>query len=254
MAKKKFAFAITGNGAVTEANAAALLDNYLPDELSGVYTTERVTRSQKGLKTAIAWMESEGLEIERDDDLIGKLTEHREQGHDVALLVVGTDDVDETVTAAHELGIVVKDLSAALDDVIPPEPESSGQDFDGDEPASVPPGLTHGPSPADRFTDAEVKVLRQFAWFLQSQQEKDQKTAKDEPPFDGPYTDPSKTVLGKSKKPARPTGSTTRKEGSKPYFVSEDGGIREARGRKRDTETKVFLSDSEYMAYIDANT
>lgn len=235
---------IIGSGDVTETNAAALLDNFLPEgDIFGIYTTERVTRGQAGLRRALTWMENEDLEIDRVADVVGNLGAHLAKKHVPVLIVVGTEGVEGEIGQAHAMGIQVVDLTRALDDVLPADP----QDMDGDKAAEG----TYGPPSTDRLTDAEVLVLKRFAQFLM-----DSSPAADTPPFNPPYTEAeagTKPKAAVKKAPAQPAAATTRKDGDKPYFVTEDGSIRPARGRKAADETKVFLSEDEAAHYVEVN-
>ena len=219
----KVAIGVVGNGTVTDANAAGLLDNFIPDKLSGVYTTQRVTRSQTGLRAALQWFSEEGLEVTRTDKLLDDLLAHKAAGHDVWLIVVGCDGSEGLIANAQDAGVTVKDLTAALDDVLPAAPETETEATDPAEEA--PPTL---PSQPGAFTADEVRVLKMLASGLLA----------------GAATPP----VADAPSPAR--GSADRREGTKPYYVNEDGAYRAARGLKKADETKVFLTPEEVEALV----
>jgi hypothetical protein len=234
MPVNKLAVAFTGTGDVKDANVAALLDNHLPASLSGVYLPERITRGQAGLKTVVQWLEDEGLEAERSDSLLDDLQVHVEKGHDVQLIVVGTEGSEDLIAEAHKRDFPVKDLSKALYDVLPvaDEPEVTYQ-------------LPAKTQVQGTFTATEVAALKKFAAFLLSVQGTAASVSVDSPPFDPPYVDKTKAE--------KPVASEQR-PGTKPYFVTEDGSIRPARGRKKNEETKAYLTDEEAEAYAEANS
>jgi hypothetical protein len=138
--------AYAGSGDITEENAAAILDQLLPDKLGLVLIPKLPKRvpsgspAQPGLRTAIKWLEKEVGESGTIpvDDLLESLlarSEYVEDGEtlhdDLALVMVFDPDSEadvELANAAHDAGIRVVNLAAAGDDLVfedevPAEPE-----------------------------------------------------------------------------------------------------------------------------------
>lgn len=126
MTEPYMTYALWGNGDIDPRNAAKLLEEYIPDNVGTVYRPERVTRDQKGLRTALDWFESpdflgEGGAVP-SNDLVQSLTFDRDmQGDEVYLLALWPEvpqhedfDFIESVQGA---GITVFDLSRALDEL-----------------------------------------------------------------------------------------------------------------------------------------
>lgn len=128
-------YAFAGSGEVDDGNAAALLDDLLPQALGAVYRPKRVPRSNKSLSAVIDWLESKDVLGQHgtvpSEDLIGEMLTRREVGDDVTLVVIWPEEPGEDELAlaksAFENDIPVKNLAKALDDllqddVFPPEP------------------------------------------------------------------------------------------------------------------------------------
>lgn len=119
-------YALWGTGDITPENATALLDEYIPENVGTIYRPERITRDQKGLRTALDWFESpdflgEGGAVP-STDLVQSLTFDRDtQGDEVYLLalwpeVPGHEDFD-FIESVQANGITVLDLARALDEL-----------------------------------------------------------------------------------------------------------------------------------------
>jgi hypothetical protein len=128
-------YAFAGTGEVDEGNAAALLDDFLPQTLGAVYRPTRVPRSNKPLSGVINWLESDDILGPKgtvpSDNLIADLLSRRNEGDEIALVVIWPAEPGEDELAlakeAFENDIPVRNLAAALDDllkdaVFPPPP------------------------------------------------------------------------------------------------------------------------------------
>lgn len=140
--------AYAGHADITRENAAALLDQFLPQDppegvgLGLVLIPERVPRLQKGLKTVIAFLEGE---VGADgtipvDDLIAEMlkrTEYEDKDTGEALhddlelfLLFDPENEDDVAlaNAANDAGIPVRNLAAAGDYLVfEEEPPASEQ-------------------------------------------------------------------------------------------------------------------------------
>jgi hypothetical protein len=244
------AIVLAGHGDITQKNAYGLLDLNVPEGDISPYTTERVARNQKGLKTALGWFEEEGLEVERTDDPINVLLKYAGKKDWSAWLVLVNDPDNEEdkalIALAHEEGITVKDLTGAFDDILPVEQELESEETpqtSGDfQPVAFLP------------TPAQQQALLQFADFILNFKPGQEGTvhvtryreggansevlesvtrrAKDEE--DAPF-DNGKVI-----------GSATKKPGTTKFLVNDDGQYRLGEGkRKKSEETVVYLSSEE---------
>lgn len=117
-------YALWGTGDITPENATALLEEYIPDNVGTVYRPERVTRDQKGLRTALAWFESpdflgEGGAVP-STDLVASLVSDRVNNGDLVFILALWPEVPshedfDFIEAAQNEGITVLDLSRAMD-------------------------------------------------------------------------------------------------------------------------------------------
>lgn len=253
MTKNNLALVLAGHGDITSTNADALLDLNMPENVSP-FTVQRVTRTQKGLKTALAWFEAEGLDVERVDDPIALLKEYKaKKGWDAHLvMVMGTGNMNDLdlMDEAHEAGITVKDLSNAYDDILPEEKDEVPI-VKSDERPEV-----HTTSV--QFTSDDLALLRKFIAFLKVV-EGGVAILPDEISYrEGGSSAPVKTLeqeaqakLDKSLEESpfdggTQVGSATKKPGTTPMFMNEDGHYRNAEGgRKKRDEIRVWLNDEE---------
>lgn len=176
--------AYAGHGDITEENAAAILDQLLPQNLGLVLIPNLPKRvpsgapAQPGLRKAIKWLESQVGETGTIpvDDLIGALlarAEYEEDGEtfhdDLALVMVFDPESEadvELANAAHDAGIRVVNLAAAGDDLVfeddLPEAQQAAEQaakevppFEGGTPSAEPEATAAGaPSPAEAVAKA----------------------------------------------------------------------------------------------------
>ena len=162
--RKKFYLGFIGDGEVTEETATELLDVWLPKDNDVdffAYVPAGIKRAQKGLKAAVAALDTLGIDplrIETPKDLVESMlsTAELDPKADVYLICLW-DDADEATAALVEQAlnadIKVKDMCAMLDDVelSPDEPE--------DEPPAQP-SKTRGRSRSATTNEdtAEIKV------------------------------------------------------------------------------------------------
>lgn len=119
-------YALWGRGDLSEESAKALLEEYIPDNVGTVYRPDVVDRNHQGLRTALAWFESDeflgdGGAVPTIDIVESLLADRNNNGDEVALLALwpaepSHEDFDfiESVQAS---GITVFDLSRALDEL-----------------------------------------------------------------------------------------------------------------------------------------
>ena len=137
MTDKDWVVAFAGPGDTTEENVKTLLDHWLPSGVAEVIIPERVPRACKGLKTTVAWLSDEFGDgaLTKTKDIVAELKEAVADDDVETYLVLlwgdeGDPDSEALLSAATDLGIPVKDLTAGLDDVqfddtppADPEPE-----------------------------------------------------------------------------------------------------------------------------------
>lgn len=142
---KPWSVAFAGTGDTSEANVAALLDDWLPEKLEHLTVPSKIGRAHKGLKNVQKWLVSEvGEDVietgeieDRGDEhaMASILKGHNDHGADAYLVFIPAEEWEEDspearlVRACIAEQIPVKDLSAGLDDFVPPDPET------GPEPA-----------------------------------------------------------------------------------------------------------------------
>lgn len=148
----KYTSAYAGHGKITPENAAALLDQNLPQALGRIFIPENITRRQQGLLGVTQWFEKE---ISPDatipvEDLVAALVERRDRegdnedpGNDEVVLVMVYDPDNESdialAQAAHDAGIKVVDITKAWAEMefAEPEPEAPEEPAE-EEPPFVP--------------------------------------------------------------------------------------------------------------------
>lgn len=253
-------YAVWGTGEVDEGNAAALLDDYLPERIGAVYRPARVPRSNKSLSAVINWLESDDILGPKgtvpSDDLIASLLERQEgEIHDHIELIVlwpadPSDDDKEFVTKARDAGIRVVSLGDAIDDLA----------WEPEQPAGAPGEAAEVPAPTEEIVkEATAKVtvalggdfgailaglLEQFVRGIVQDEIERKLTAgpsAEPPPFNGPYK-PADTVFvaGPANAPADDDGTE-----KFAFYVNEDGRYRKAKARPRKGEQRVMLTQTE---------
>lgn len=185
----KLSTGYVGWGDITETNAASQLDQLLPDQLGAVYVPERITRAQKGLKTATAWLVNELTEagVFPVDNVIESLLKRQAETaddddgpDDIALVMVynPASGVDTGMAQeAHEAGIKVIDLISGdeilFEDSAPPEEtpveaETPPWEPEPAEETVVVPQVSPGPKD---IVDAAAKAGLAAAQAVQERQE-----------------------------------------------------------------------------------
>jgi hypothetical protein len=168
---KDWVVAFAGPGDTTEENVKVLLDRWLPSGVAEVIVPERVPRACKGLKTTVAWLSDEFGEgaLTKTKDIVAELKEAAADDEVETYLVLlwgdeGDEDSEKLLSAATDLGIPVKDLTAGLDDVqfedsppADPEPEAPkrerktrGRSKEPDAPSAEAASGTHKRHPATK--------------------------------------------------------------------------------------------------------
>jgi hypothetical protein len=279
----KLTTAYAGNGAVTAANVQAGLDVFLPNDLGLVIIPEKAGRRPlpAGLRNVVAWLEKEvGTEgtIPVPDVVTALLdrAEYDEDGdthHDDLALVMAYDpDNDDDVKLARrafDAGIRVVDLCQAADDILLADAPVI---FDAPVTDDTPPWEEPAPAPdpvdvAGQIADAAAagvaaaEALREPApdvvvaspgqgvtVALTLSQDAISALAsaiaaslglpvaapQDEAPEPGPATVHQ----------LHPETPGTQPEGTRAYYYNERNcTYRPARGKARDGEEKVFLTD-----------
>jgi pyruvate/2-oxoglutarate dehydrogenase complex dihydrolipoamide acyltransferase (E2) component len=283
-------FAFAGTGEVDEGNAAALLDDFLPQTLGAVYRPTRVPRSNKPLSAVINWLESDDILGPKgtvpSDDLIADLLSRRAEGDDIALVVIWPAEPSEDeltlAKAAFEAGIPVRNLAAALDDLLqdavfppppPAEPEPEAPAEQNLAPTSdiqedfvrAAVGTLDGVAEqlAQNFTQTLELFVRRII-----RDELAKAAAAAEPAAKAPAAKPPAKGRGRAaaKAPARTAAAEEIENGSGPatpkfqdggqsgsdgteekvaYYVNPDGEYRRAKTRPRNGETRVELTLTE---------
>lgn len=281
MPRASYAFA--GSGDVDTGNASALLDDFLPRALGALYRPERVPRTQKALSGVIDWLEGPEVLGENgtvaSDDLIASLLERREQGDDVALIVIWPEEPSEDeialVTTAREQDIRVLSLGDAIDDLLwePPAPEpdeppaeetiTPGGDIEDDlVQAAV--GAIDGVAEqlAHSFTESLALFVRRIV--RDELAKRDSAAAAPAAPAEETPAKPARASRASARGRAstrtetdepsgRPPATAKFSDGDKAtqttpttkYYVNEDGHYRLAKARPRRGETPVELTPAE---------
>ena len=268
---KTASYAVAGTGEVDEGNAASLLDNHLPQHLGAVYRPQRVPRSNKSLSAVINWLESPDIlgsnGTVASENLVEDLLARKTAGDDVTLIVVwpsepGEDDL-ALAKAAFDAKIPVKNLAAALDDLIedevfppplPTKPEPQAEDTPPFDPPYTNTETGEVTEAADvvaaQLASHLTETLEQFIRRVVRQEMGKANGAE-------PAT-PAKTRKPRATRAAKPTelpdgASSTPKfsgdnqsgagdEEKVAYYVNEDGEYRKAKTRPRRGETRVMLT------------
>lgn len=243
---KSWTVAFVGDGDVSEENAKELLDKQLfpiDAQVQALMPESIPRRGYKGLKVVADLLEHE-FDIPQQavapKDMTAALLGAKDEGEEICLVILGTEDEDavKTAEAALDAGIAVKDLCAALDDVeFEPEVEEPA------EPEPVPTRRRGRPR-----KDATVTVSVAGPATINEQLQVGELTAaellerairviiKEELAM---Y--PGVHAYGDADEPAEPEPKTVR------AFVNADGKYRRAtaRGRVREGETEVMLTETE---------
>lgn len=231
------AAAIIGTGDTTYENARDLLDDFLPEDCQ-IYVPSYI--SDPGLKNVLKWLNDYGVSYERvkRDRIVDVLGETIGLA---ALIVIGTEGLEDEIKRAYLMGIPVYDLAAALWAVPDPteepqlplyEPESHADRTESSSGTSVRVPDDHGleslSEPQGRtWTEREIRSLvmtilhSEFNW----------------EPGSIPITGAA-SITG-----LPPTADET--DGIK-YYKSKTGKYRKAgRSKARTGETEVYLSQEE---------
>lgn len=282
-------YAFAGTGEVDEGNASALLDDFLPQVLGAVYRPTRVPRSNKSLSAVINWLESPDVLDAKgtvpSDDLIADLLARRETGDDVALVVIWPAEPSEDeltlAKAAFENGIPVKNLAAALDDLLqdevfpPPPPAESEPEAPAAESLAPTGDIQEDIARAiTGFDGVATQLAQNFTQSLELlvrrvvRDELAKATAAAEPaaPAKAPAAKSRGRGRAAAKAPARTAAADEIDNGGGPatpkfedggqsgsdgaeervaYYVNQDGKYRRAKTRPRNGETRVELSLTE---------
>lgn len=229
------AAAIIGSGDTTYENARDLLDDFLPEDCQ-IYVPSYI--SDPGLKNVLKWLNDYGVSYERvkRDRIVDVLGETIGLA---ALIVIGTEGLEDEIKRAYLMGIPVYDLAAALWAVPDPteepqlplyEPESHADRTESSSGTSVRVPDDHGlesfSEPQGRtWTEREIKSLvmtilhSEFNW---------------EPTASQPVSYLQGEAYDK-----------VTEEGVK-YYKSKTGKYRKAgRSKARTGETEVYLSQEE---------
>lgn len=242
------ALVLAGNGSTTKKNAHDLLDLNIPEGDISPFTVERIPRGKmEGLRTALDWFKTEDLEVERLEDPIAKLKEYQKRkGWDTLLLMVPDFDNEDDVAlinAAHEAGILVKDLSGAYDDILPLEAKEEEPATALEVASNI---ISYGSTPGEltdtlwanfrgAFEALVVDLAKRYANPGEVITEAASSLAAlerdvEDAPFEG----------------GTQVGSATRKPGTTKFLMNEDGKYRSAEGRrKKGDEVVVYLTDDE---------
>jgi hypothetical protein len=241
---KSWTVAFVGNGDISQENAKELLDKQLlpiDAQVQALMPADIPRRGYKGLKVVEDLMEHEFDIPQRallPADMIAQLLSAREEGEEVCLVILGTEDSDavEAAEAALDAGIAVKDLCAALDDV-EFEPEA--------EPEAEPePPRRRGRPRKDATVTADVAGPATINQQLQVSEltaaelleQAIRNIVREEL-----AVHPGVHAFGDADEPAEAEAKTVR------AFVNPDGEYRRAtkRSRVRDGETEVMLTETE---------
>lgn len=119
-------YALWGRGELTPANATAILEEYVPDNVGTVYRPVEVPRTHVGLRNALDWFESpdflgDGGAVPSTDLIQSLLDDQENNGDDVFLLALWPGDPTheefDFIEAVHAAGIYVYDLSRGMDEL-----------------------------------------------------------------------------------------------------------------------------------------
>lgn len=277
MPDAKLSTAYAGSAPIKEENAVGLLNNFLPDKLGWVFIPERVPRKLTGLKTVIAFLESEVGDdgtIPVADPIKALLDKREAEGDDLALIMLFDPESEEDVALAKrafDAGIKVYDLAAAGDELVladsviefefeeeeeVTEPELETPPFDVESAATdlaVPAAPVSSPVdtqgivinfnfPPEAVTALARAIVRAMT---------EQATASLDAAGDGLATvSPIASGRSASKPPgvghARRAGVTEQPPGTKAFYHHADTArYRPARGIAKEGEVKVYLTKAE---------
>lgn len=274
--------AYAGHADITSENAGAILNQFLPEDppagegLGLVFIPERVVRAQKGLKTTIAWLETElgGPEstIPVPDLIASMLARKEAEGDDLELyLLYDPDNEDDValVTSAFQAGIPVRDLAGAGDFLVfeeaaaevpeeetPPwEPEAVAEAAAAEAAELADravPGLTEqfaGAAGVSVTLNLSPEAIDQLARaIVQAMTNQAARSVE----VHGPVAAAVAPVVSIDKnRPAEPTGNTDTFPGAVAiYYNAEKGTYRKARGIARDGETKIYMGEEDAKAAL----
>jgi hypothetical protein len=122
--------AITGSGDITENNASALLDDYLPEDVL-VYVPSYMTSD--GMRVVVQWLKSANINVERvKKPLMSSFLLGNPEADKRVLIVLGVSGSEEIILECMEENVPVLDLTRGLFQVT--REEASETEMPLDEP------------------------------------------------------------------------------------------------------------------------
>lgn len=250
-------FAIAGNGEVDEGNAAALLDDYLPQKIGAVYRPERIPRSNAPLSAVVDFLESPDILGPKGTvpsaDLVADLLKRRSDEGDARVELIylwpaePTEEDKALVIAARDAGIRVVSITDAIDDLLW-EPEKPAAEEPAAEPVAEQAAVAETTEKVMQHIDGDFgatisALLADFIRQIVREELNAAATASgDKPPFEGPYK-PAGTLFQAA--PAAPAADTDDGTEKFAFYVNSDGRYRKAKTRPRKDETRVNLTQAE---------
>jgi hypothetical protein len=130
-----------GTGEVTEENASALLDDWLPPEVE-IIVPDKIPRAAKGLRAVVDWAEQEKIHVWTVDSrtLVSKIKEAANDGMDPYLVLLWDESTasEALLDEAISSNVPVKDLTRALDDLLFEDEDDESIPFEPDpEPEEI---------------------------------------------------------------------------------------------------------------------
>jgi hypothetical protein len=145
--------AITGSGDITENNASALLDDYLPEDVL-VYVPSYMTSD--GMRVVVQWLKSANINIERvKKPLMSSFLLANSEADERVLIVLGVSGSEDIILECIEESVPVLDLTRGLFQVT--REEASETEMPLSEPESD--GETLSPAPGTPMIPRDAKVL-----------------------------------------------------------------------------------------------
>jgi hypothetical protein len=123
--------AITGSGDITENNASALLDDYLPEDVL-VYVPSYMTSD--GMRVVVQWLKSANINIERvKKPMMSSFLLGNPEADEKVLIVLGVSGSEEIILECMEENVPVLDLTRGLFQVTREEASETEMPLDGPE-------------------------------------------------------------------------------------------------------------------------